>query len=94
VLAAQSRDLFQVSVTMLLFAVGVAVPLVAIGLLSCEALMRWRGRMLATGKGGKLALGAVLLLTGVLLLSGWDKQVEAAALRFAPDWLVDLTTRY
>lgn len=44
-LAAQGRDLVQVAVTMLLFAIGTAIPLLLLGLLSREAMLRWRGRM-------------------------------------------------
>jgi cytochrome c-type biogenesis protein len=94
VLAAQGRDLLQVAVTMLLFAVGTAIPLLLLGLLSREALLRWRGRMLATGKSGKVILGAVLLATGGLLLSGLDKPIEAAILHVIPAWLNEFATRF
>lgn len=94
VLASQGKHLMQVSLTMLLFAVGVALPLIAVGLLSREAMMRWRGRLLATGRNGKIALGVVLLATGTLLLAGWDKALEASALNVMPGWLVDLTMRF
>jgi cytochrome c-type biogenesis protein len=93
VLAAQGRDLVQVGSTMLLFGIGTALPLVVLGLLSREALLRWRNRLLVAGKGAKAALGTVLLLTGMLILSGFDKTVEAALVAASPAWLTDLTTR-
>ena len=40
------------------------------------ALMRWRGRMLSFGKGGKAVLGAVLVASGLLILFGLDKAIE------------------
>lgn len=94
VLAAQGRDLFQVAITMFVFAVGTALPLLLLGLLSREALTRWRGRLLATGTTGKMVLGFVLAGTGALILTGYDKPVEAALLRLTPEWLTEIATRF
>ncbi len=94
VLAAQGRDLVQVALTMLVFAVGTALPLLLLGLLSREALMRWRGRLLAGGMNGKIALGLVFIATGGLVLIGYDKPVEAALLHLTPEWLAGITTRF
>src|SRR6266700_2126560 len=77
VLAAQGRDLVQVALTMFVFAVGTALPLLFLGLLSREAIMCWRGRLLTTGTTGKMALGLVLIATGALVLTGFDKPLEA-----------------
>lgn len=94
VLAAQGRDLVQVAPTMLLFAIGTAASLL-LGLLSREALLRWSGRMLASGQGGRDAAGnRVLLATGALLLSGLDKSLEAAILNATPAWLGEFATRF
>src|SRR4030067_213147 len=70
VLAAKSEDLVQVALTMLAFGIGAALPLMLLGLLSREAMMRWRGRLMETGKAGKALLG--VLLVGVGLLVGCD----------------------
>jgi cytochrome c-type biogenesis protein len=94
VLAAQGKDLPAVTLTMLLFVLGVAVPLLLLGLLSREALLRWRGKMLASGSGGKTVLGVILLATGALLLSGLDKSLETALLDMMPAWLNDVATRF
>ncbi len=94
VLAAQGRDLVQVGLTMLVFAAGTALPLLLLGLVSREALIRWRGRMLATGTTGKLVLGLVVVATGALILTGYDKPVEAALLRFTPEWLSTIGTGF
>jgi cytochrome c-type biogenesis protein len=94
VLAAQGRDLSQVVVVMLLFAVGTALPLLGLGLLSREAVLRWRGRMLATGRTGKMVLGVALVCAGVLILSGYDKSIEAALLNVTPAWLSDLAAGF
>jgi cytochrome c-type biogenesis protein len=94
VLAAQGRDLIQVTLIMFLFAIGTALPLLLLGLASREALLRWRGQMLTTGTTGKRLLGLVLSATGALILTGYDKSAEAALLRLTPEWLVEIATRF
>jgi len=94
VLAAQGRDLGHVALTMVMFAVGTALPLLLLGLLSREALMRWHGRLVATGKVGKMVLGFVLITTGALILSGFDKSLEAVLVRILPQWLTELVTGF
>jgi cytochrome c-type biogenesis protein len=94
VLAAQGRDLVQVALIMFVFAIGTALPLLVLGLASREALMRWRGRMLATGTAGKMVLGVVLIATGTLILTGLDKPLEAALLQVTPAWLTEIGIRF
>ena len=53
ILAARGENLGEVALTMVAFGIGAAVPLIAIGLLSREALSRWRGRLMEAGKGAK-----------------------------------------
>ena len=93
-LAAQGRDLFQVTLTMLAFGFGVALPLLLLGRMSRELLMRWKARMLGAGTAVKAGLGAMFVLTGAAILTGFDKQLEAAIVTASPAWLTALTTRY
>lgn len=94
VLAAQGKDLTRVAVIMFAFGIGAALPLLLLGLLSREALMRWRDRLLAAGKRGKAALGALLIVIGALILTGFDKRIETALVNASPAWLTELTTRF
>ena len=94
VLAAQGKDLVQVAATMLIFGVGAALPLLVLGMLSREALLRWRNRMMAAGQGAKMLMGAVLILTGLVIITGTDKRLEAFLVDISPAWLTDLTTRF
>ena len=56
-LASQGKDLGAVAITMLAFGIDAALPLMQrLGLVSREALLRWRERMLAAGQRGKLAM--------------------------------------
>ena len=93
-LAAQSENLMGVGLTMLVFGVGAAAPLLAIGMMSREALARWRGRLLSAGTGGRALMGVVFVALGALVLAGIDKQVEAFLVDVSPDWLTALTTRF
>ena len=94
VLAARSENLGGVALTMFAFGIGAALPLLAIGMMSREALSRWRTRLLAAGSGGKLLMGIVLVAVGVLILSGLDKRIEAILVAASPQWLTELTTRF
>ncbi len=93
-LASQGQALAQVGTVMLLFSLGAGLPVLALGLLSQQAMIRWRGRMMAGGRKAKKLFGVALLLIGVLVLSGADKGFEKWALSAMPDWMVNLTTRY
>lgn len=94
VLAAQGKDLPTVAVTMLLFGLGAALPMLLLGMLSREVLMRWRSRMMDVGKGVKAALGLLLVLVGTSILLGFDKTVETHLVAAMPGWLTNVTTRF
>ena len=70
VLAARAENLVVVALTMLAFGFGAALPLLAVGMLSREALARWRNRLLAAGSGGKALMGVVLVVIGAFILTG------------------------
>jgi cytochrome c-type biogenesis protein len=93
-LASQGRDLGRVALLMLLFGLGAGTPLLAIGALSRETIARLRGRLLAFGQRGRWALGAMLVIVGIAIVSGADKRFEAWAVEQSPDWLTELTTRF
>jgi cytochrome c biogenesis protein CcdA len=93
-MAARGENLAEVALTMLVFGIGAALPLLILGLLSRETLMRWRNRLMSAGKGVKMAMGGVLVAVGVLILSGLDKRLEAVLVEASPEWLTVLTTRF
>jgi cytochrome c biogenesis protein CcdA len=93
-LAAQGRDLGQVGIIMFAFGLGAALPLVALGLLSREAMLRWRHRLASASQAAKAGLGAIFVAIGALVLTGLDKSVETALVEASPQWLTDLTTRF
>ena len=93
-LASQGKDLLQVAVTMLMFGLGAALPLLVLGMLSREVMLKMRGQMMSAGSSAKTVLGIVLLGIGFLVLSGYDKAAEAALVNVMPDWLTTLTTKF
>ena len=93
-LAAQGQDLGWVALTMLMFGLGSAIPFLILGLLSREALMRWRNRLMSAGRGGKMLLGGSLTATGLLILFGLDKQFETWIIQHMPQFLIDLSGKY
>ncbi len=91
-LASQGKDLGEVALVMILFGVGAALPLLAIGMLSREAALRLRGKLMGAGRVLRLGLGAILIVLGAAILTGYDKQAETWLLNVSPDWLTKLTT--
>lgn len=92
VMAARGENLAMVTLTMLAFGIGTALPLLLLSTLSREALIRWRGRMLSTASGLKIALGVLLILAGTMTLTGFDRTVQTVLLTAMPDWMLALTT--
>jgi len=91
-LASQGQQLAQVMLMMALFGLGAGLPLVILGSLSREAMLRMRGKLLAAGQQGKKVLGAVMLLIGIFILTGLDKKFETWVLDVAPAWLTQIGT--
>ena len=61
ILAAQGRDLGVVGATMLSFGLGAGLPLAALGLLSREAVLRWRSRMMSGETRARAAFAMLLV---------------------------------
>ena len=93
-LASQGQDLPRVTLTMAVFGVGAALPLILLGLVSRATLMRVRSSLMSAGKLGKGLLGAAFILIGVAIVSGADKKIEAALVDASPQWLTELTTSF
>jgi cytochrome c-type biogenesis protein len=94
VLAAKGEDLGQVALAMLAFGIGAALPLMLLGFVSREAMMRWRGRLMETGSIGKTLLGLLLVAVGLLVATNLDKRIETMLVDASPAWLTELTTKF
>ena len=93
-LASQGHSFFQVALVMIVFGVGAALPLALLGMLSREAMLRVRGKLMKVGSTGKYVLGVLMIVIGASILTGFDKGIEARLVQLSPEWLTDLTTRY
>jgi len=93
-LASQGHDLLRVALTMAVFGIGAALPLILLGLLSRATLTGVRSRLMSAGKLGKGLLGATFIVIGVAIVSGADKRIEAALVAASPPWLTELTTSF
>jgi cytochrome c-type biogenesis protein len=93
-LASQGSSLGQVAVVMTVFGVGAGLPLALIGLGSRRAISNNRSRWLKAGVFGKYVLGVLMLLLGLLILTGQDKSMEAFLVSISPAWLTELTTKF
>ncbi|MCB1414436.1 MAG: cytochrome c biogenesis protein CcdA [Xanthobacteraceae bacterium] len=94
VLAAQGKDIAAVGATMAVFGIGAALPLVVLGAVSRDVLIRWRQRMATAGQVMKQVLAVMLIAAGVLIVTGLDKALETYLVNASPAWLTSLTTRF
>jgi cytochrome c biogenesis protein CcdA len=92
-LAAEAGGYLTAALRMTAFALGAALVLflVAIGARSLASRSSGVSKIAPYAK--KIAGGAFLLV-GVMMLTGFDKIVEAGLLDLMPDWLVAFTTRF
>jgi cytochrome c biogenesis protein CcdA len=93
-LAASAESLGSVTLVLIAFGIGAAIPLIALGLLSRAVLTRWRDRLMSFSRVGRYVLGAVLLIAGLMILTGLDRKIETYWAEFGPAGLNDLTVRY
>jgi cytochrome c biogenesis protein CcdA len=77
-----------------LFGLGAAIPLVAVAYASRRGFNAARGWVLARIDGIKKAFGVIILLTGLAILSGADKWLEAQVVNVLPDAWVRATTLF
>lgn len=91
-LASQGQNLAEVSLVMFIFGLGAGTPLILLGKLSQKTMSKVRNKLFHAGSLGKKLFGALLLISGLLILTGLDKKVEIQILKHIPDWWVTLTT--
>jgi cytochrome c-type biogenesis protein len=91
-IASQGKDLLKVAFMMAIFGLGAGLPIVILGLLSRQAMMKAKVKLQGVGGIGKTILGAFLVIACLAILSGKDKAVEEYLVNHSPQWLTDLTT--
>lgn len=93
-LAAQSGTAAQAAAVMVFFSLGATAPMLALSYGSRQALSLRRVKLARLAELAKPVMGAMLLLVGLLILSGLDKMIETRLTDAMPSWLVNLTTRF
>lgn len=89
-LASLGQQMGTAFIVMFVFGAGTACALLAAGLVSGRLLSRWRPGLLGRAARGKQLLGALLLVLGIMVFTGFDKTLEALALETLPDWATSL----
>ena len=92
--ASQGEGLAQAFVTFLVFGLGVATSILVFAYGSRKAFGARGKQLQAVARYAKPLFGAALVVVGVLVMTGLDKTLEAAALNLIPDSLIAFTTRY
>ncbi len=94
VLASQGSQLPQVATLMGIFGIGAAAPILILAYASRNAMMRIRGKLMQTGKTGKIILGGAMVVISLMILTGFDKTTETWLGNHSPSWMTHLSTRY
>jgi cytochrome c-type biogenesis protein len=89
-LASVGQDMGMAFVTMFAFGFGTASALLVAAFFSGKLLSVWRPQLFANVGRAKVVLGVLLLLLGLLVLTGFDKVLETYALQYLPDWALSL----
>ncbi|PPC94670.1 MAG: cytochrome C biogenesis protein [Methylotenera sp.] len=91
-LASQGEGFLNLATVMFSFGLGAGIPLILLGKLSQQSLQKIRNKLFKAGDIGKKIFGVLLLISGLLILTGTDKLMEARILDAAPEWWVKLST--
>lgn len=73
---------------------GAAAPILILAYASRNAMMRIRGKLMQTGKTGKIILGGAMVVISLMILTGFDKTTETWLGNHSPSWMTHLSTRY
>jgi cytochrome c-type biogenesis protein len=92
-LAAEAGGYLAAAGRMTAFALGAALVLFLVAM-GARSLAARGGSVSRIAPYAKKIAGGAFLLVGVLMMTGFDKRLEAGALELMPDWLVAFTTRY
>ncbi len=90
--AIQGENLFMAFLVMLIFSIGAALPLLVIGFFSNKVIGKYNLNKNALIV--KKVLGYILIVLSLLILTGYDKELETFLVNSMPNWLSDLTTAY
>lgn len=93
VLAAGTGTLPLAMTTMAVFALGAASSLLLAGFVVGRLASGQRKATRSAAFAGRVVFGVVLILVGLLALTGLDRLIEGAIVQVMPDWLVGFATQ-
>ena len=89
-LASMGENLGASFAVMFVFGLGTASVILLAAMASGKVLGRLRPGVMSAGGKGKKALGLLLLVLALLVVTGADRVLEAATIGFLPDWAVSM----
>jgi cytochrome c-type biogenesis protein len=93
-LASEKGGILPATAMMLLFGAGASTPLLFIAYGSRRLFLTNRGKLLRIGQIMKPVMGGILIVTGTLILTRYDRMIEAKILNSLPPAWIDLVTRF
>lgn len=93
-LASQGEAVFQVAIVMLIFGIGIAIPLLLFGFIGKSALLGLSGKLGTSVDIGKKLLGLSMIAAGLLVITGYDRVIETWMLENGPAWANEWSVRY
>lgn len=93
-LASQSNASSQALITMIVYSVGAALPMLAIAYGLRTVFMNQKKKIMNFAENSKTVFGIILILTGIFILFGFDKAIETYLLTHLPESWVNLITRF
>lgn len=93
-LAAQTGTQGQAFVLFLLFGIGSATPLLLYAYGLRELFFKKRSEMFTASSKGKKIFGYMVILVGILVITGSDKTLETLIIDILPESIVNLSTKY
>jgi len=93
-MASQKEAWVESLATMFIFSVGAVIPILIIAYVSRSFFSSRQSHILEKGHKAKKILGTLLIISGVFMLTGWDKILEATMLDAMPDAWLELITKF
>lgn len=93
-LASQEDGSFEALKIMTVYALGAAVPMLLISYGLRSFFQKNQSKIIMFTQNSKIFFGCILLLAGLFIVFGIDKNVESFLLNYLPQSWVDLITKY
>ncbi len=92
-LASKAQDLTHATLIFLFFGLGAGLGLLALGFL-IQKFTFLRTKLLSFGKFLNMGAGIFSVFLGVLILTGFDAELEEFLLNLMPQWLIQFTVQF